>query len=78
MLETATYKDQIVDKYLHSNISFSFDEIFNEKREYLTYTFDVYNKLYDLKKIKYRCDVSDNLFSKIGRASCRERVYVLV
>lgn len=69
MLETATYKEQIVEKYLYNNISFPFDEIFNEKREYLTYTFDVYNKLYDLKKIKYRCDVSDNLFSNIQEKS---------
>jgi predicted adenylyl cyclase CyaB len=48
---------------------FSFDEVFKEKQEYLDYTFDVYNKLYGLDTIKYKCEVPDGLFNSIKEKS---------
>jgi len=48
-------------------LNFCLDSVFKEKTEYLDYTFDIYRKIYDLKNIKYRGEVSEELFQYVKK-----------
>ncbi len=49
------------------NLNFYFDNIFNEKIDYLGYTFNVYKTIYDLPQIKYHGDISGELFEYVKK-----------
>ncbi len=52
---------------LNKESSFSFDNVFNEKTEFVQYTLDTYNRIYNLPTIKYEGDVSDELFAYVQK-----------
>jgi len=46
---------------------FSFDNVFREKSEYIAHLFDIYDKIYDLKKINFEATVSKELYNYIEK-----------
>ena len=44
---------------------FPLDNIFREKGQYLDYVFNIYDKIYELKNIKYEGKVSEELFNYV-------------
>lgn len=46
----------------NNEINFHLDSVFHEKEEYVKYSFNLYNKIYNLETIFYSDDVSEALF----------------